>query len=92
MASTASRPLLRLGRIQPDPRLRGLHPGTPASDLVVTAAVPVPGSLSERQYARDVAWNGAVRAAGDLGVPMDTAQALLGASGSGTDRCLDGSG
>ena len=64
MASTTSFPLLRLGRIQLDPRLRALRPGTDASDLVVTAAVPVPDSPGEVQYAWEVAWNDAVRQAG----------------------------
>ena len=54
-------PLLRLGRLELDARLRGLRPGPAASDLVVTAAVEVPESESERQYAWDVAWADATR-------------------------------
>ena len=76
MASTTSFPLLRLGRIQLDPRLRALRPGTDASDLVATAAVPVPDSPGEVQYYWEVAWNDAVRQAGQLGATQDTAQAL----------------
>ena len=76
MASTTSFPLLRLGRIQLDPRLRALRPGIDASDLVVTAAVPVPDSPGEVEYFWEVAWTDAVRQAGELGATAETAQAL----------------
>jgi hypothetical protein len=86
MASTTSFPLLRLGRIQLDPRLRALQPGTDASDLVATAAVPVPDSPGEVQYYWEVAWNDAVRQAGQLGATPDTAQALNVGSGDADEH------
>ena len=86
MASTTPFPLLRLGRIQLDPRLRALQPGTDASDLVVTAAVPVPDSPGEVQYFWEVAWNDAVRMAGELGAAKDTAQALNVGSGDAQEH------
>ena len=86
MASTTSFPLLRLGRIQLDPRLRALQPGTDASDLVVTAAVPVPDSPGEVQYYWEVAWTDAVRQAGQLGATEDTARALAVGSGDAQEH------
>jgi len=74
-------PLLRLGRLQLGPGLRALQPGSAASGLVVTAAVPVPDSSAEPQYAWDVAWADAAREAGRLGADQATAQAL--ATGAG---------
>src|ERR1700728_3771163 len=76
MASTTSFPLLRLGRLQLDPRLRALQPGTNPSDLVATAAVAVPDTPGEVQYYWEVAWNDAVRQAEELGATTGTAQAL----------------
>ena len=76
------RPLLRLGRLELDAGLRALRPGPAVSDLVVTAAVEVPVSGSEPQYAWEVAWADAVREAEALGADQRTAQAL--AAGSGT--------
>jgi hypothetical protein len=76
MASTTSFPLLRLGHLQLDPRLRGLRPGTSPSDQVVTASVPVPDSPGEVEYFWEVAWTDAVRQAGELGADPATAQAL----------------
>ena len=67
-------PLLRLGRLELDARLRGLRPGPAASDLVVTAAVEVPESESEPQYAWDVAWADATREAEALGAGQRTAR------------------
>jgi hypothetical protein len=75
-------PLLRLGRLELDARLRGLRPGLAASDLVVTATVEVPGSGSERQYAWGVAWADAAREAEALGAGQRTAQALATAAGT----------
>jgi hypothetical protein len=69
-------PLLRLGRLELNPGLRALQPGSAAADLVVTATVEAPESVSERQYAWDVAWADAVREAGALGADQRTAQAL----------------
>src|SRR3984885_4478967 len=86
MAPTTSFPLLRLGRIQLDPRLRALRPGTDASDLVVTAAVPVPDSPGEVQYFWEGAWNDAVRQAGELGADTGTAQALNVGSGDAQEH------
>ena len=86
MASTTSFPLLRLGRIQLDPRLRGLRPGTDPSDLVVTAAVPVPDSPGQVQTAWEVAWNDAVRQAGELGAEPDTARALNTGAGDAQEH------
>ena len=76
-----ARPLLRLGRLELDAGLRALRPGAAASDLVVTAAVEVPVSSSEPQYAWDVAWADAVREAESLGAGQRTAQALAAGSG-----------
>src|SRR4029077_17500000 len=78
---TIALPLLRLGRLELDARLRGLRPGLATSDLVVTAGGEVPESESEPQYAWDVAWADAVREAEGLGAGQRTAQAL--ASGAG---------
>src|SRR3984957_7990162 len=86
MASTPSFPLLRLGRIQLDPRLRALQPGTDASDLVVTAAVPVPDAPGHLQPAWEVAWNDAVRQAAELGAADDTARALSTGSGDAEEH------
>ena len=74
-------PLLRLGRLELGPGLRAFQPGPAASDLVVTAAVEVPESVSEPQYAWDVAWADAVREASQLGADQRTAQALAGGAG-----------
>jgi hypothetical protein len=74
-------PLSRLGRLDLDPRLRALQPGS-ASGLVVTATVEVPDSASDRQYAWEVAWSDAIREAVELGAHQRTAQAL--ATGAGT--------
>jgi Bacterial archaeo-eukaryotic release factor family 2 len=74
-------PLLRLGRLELEPGLRALRPAS-ASDLVVTATVGVPESVSEPQYAWDVAWADAVRQAGMLGADERTARVL--ATGAGT--------
>ncbi len=74
-------PLLRLGRLQLDPGLRALQPGSAASGLVVTATVPVPDSSADRPYAWDVAWADAAREARKLGADQGTAQALAGGAG-----------
>src|SRR6204780_5857774 len=74
-------PLLRLGRLQLDPVLRALRPGSAASGLVVTATVAVPDTSDEGSYAWDVAWADAAREAGQLGADHGTAQAL--ATGAG---------
>jgi hypothetical protein len=74
-------PLLRLGRLRLSRPLRALKPGAAASDLVVTATVPVPDSSTNRQYAWDVAWAGAVREASRLGAGQATAAALVGGAG-----------
>jgi len=76
-----TRPLLRLGRLELDPALRAVQPDSAASGPVVTATVEVPESVSERQYAWEVAWADAVREAGRLGADERTAQAL--ATGAG---------
>ena len=82
MADTSiTLPLLKLGRLQLDPGLRAIQPGSAASDLVVTAMVPVPESSANRQYAWDVAWADAAREAGRLGADQATAQALAGGAG-----------
>jgi hypothetical protein len=86
MASTTSFPLLRLGRLQLDPRLRALRPGTNASDLVVTAAVPVPDAPGHLQPAWEVAWNDAVRQAAELGADPGTAQALSTGAGDAEEH------
>src|SRR5438874_1250133 len=69
-------PLLRLGRLVLDAGLRALQPGHDASGLVATATVEVPDSVSEPEYAWDVALADAVREAGTLGADERTAQAL----------------
>ena len=74
-------PLLRLGRLQLDPGLRGLQPGSAGSGHVVTATVTVPDSSAERQYAWDVAWADAAREAARLGADQGTAQALAAGAG-----------
>ena len=82
MADTSiTLPLLKLGRLQLDPGLRAIQPGSGASDLVATAMVPVPESSANRQYAWDVAWADAAREAGRLGADQATAQALAGGAG-----------
>src|SRR5215831_9572133 len=75
-------PLLRLGRLELGPELRGFQPGPAASGPVVTAMIQVPDSASERQYAWDVAWSDAAREASRLGADERTAEAL--AAGAGT--------
>jgi hypothetical protein len=75
-------PLLRLGRLELDPELRAFQPGSAASDLVVTATVEVPDSVSEPQYAWDVAWTDAVREAGQLGADESTARAVAAGAGN----------
>ena len=72
--------LLRLGRLELDPGLRALEPA--ASGLVVTATVEVPDSESEPQYAWDVAWADAMRAATELGADERTARALAAGAGN----------
>ena len=79
-------PLLKLGRLQLDPALRALQPGSAGSGLVVTATVPVPDAPTERQYAWEVAWTDAVRQAGQLGADTGTAEALA----VGADKPLAG--
>ena len=74
-------PLLRLGRLELEGGLRALRPGSAPSGLVVTAMVEVPESVSEPQYAWDVAWADAVRQAGELGADQRTAQALAAGAG-----------
>jgi hypothetical protein len=74
-------PLLRLGRLTLSPELRTLQPGSAASGLVVTATVGVPDSASELQHAWDVAWDDAVREAGQAGADPGTAQALAAGAG-----------
>jgi hypothetical protein len=81
-SASIAHPLLRLGRLELDPGLRTLQPGPAGSDLVVTATVEAPESASERQYAWDVAWAGAVREAGRLGADERTAQALATGAGN----------
>ena len=71
-------PLLRLGQLELDPGLRTLQPGQDASGLVATATVEVPDSVSEPQYAWEVALADAAREAGKLGADERTAQALAG--------------
>jgi Bacterial archaeo-eukaryotic release factor family 2 len=86
MASTTAFPQLRLGRIELDPRLRALQPGTDPGDLVVTAAVPVPDAPGHLQPAWEVAWNDAIRQAVELGADPDTAQALRGGAGDAEEH------
>jgi hypothetical protein len=75
-------PLLRLGRLELDPGLRALRPGQGASDLVATATVEVPDSVSEPQNAWDVALADAAREAGRLGADERTAQAIVAGAGN----------
>src|SRR5215472_5721426 len=75
-------PLLRLGRLELGPELRGFQPGPAASGPVVTAMIQVPDSASQQQYAWDVAWSDAAREASRLGADQRTAEAL--AAGAGT--------
>jgi Bacterial archaeo-eukaryotic release factor family 2 len=75
-------PLLRLGRLQLGPGLRGLTPGSAPADLVVTATVTVPDSSASRSYAWDVAWADAVREASQQGADPATAQALERGAGA----------
>jgi hypothetical protein len=74
--TTSTLPLLRLGRLQLDPALRALEPGSAASGMVVTATVAVPDAPTQRQYEWEVAWNDAARQARQLGADADTAEAL----------------
>jgi Bacterial archaeo-eukaryotic release factor family 2 len=74
-------PLLRLGRLQLDPGLRDLRPGSAGSGLVVTAALAVPESGTERQYAWEVAWTDAAREAVRLGADQATADVLTSGAG-----------
>ena len=75
-------PLLRLGRLELDPGLRALQPGQDASDLVATATVEVPDSVSGPQEAWDVALADAAREAGKLGADERTARALAAGAGN----------
>jgi len=77
-----SLPLLRLGRLVLDAGLRALQPGHDASGLVATATVEVPDSVSEPEYAWDVALADAAREAGTLGADERTAQALAAGAGN----------
>ena len=79
--TTMTLPLLRLGRLQLDPALRALQPGSAASGLVVTATVVVPETSADRSYAWDVAWADAARDAGQLGADQGTVQALAVGAG-----------
>jgi release factor family 2 len=74
--------LLRLGRLELDPGLRALQPGSAASGLVVTATIEVPESESEPGYAWDVAWADAAREAKELGADEQTARALAAGAGN----------
>jgi hypothetical protein len=74
-------PLLRLGRLQLDPALRSLQPGSAASSPVVTAAVAVPDTSADLGYAWEVAWADAAREAGQLGADQGTAEALAVGAG-----------
>jgi hypothetical protein len=74
-------PLLRLGRLQLDPALSALQPGSAASGLVVTATVAVPDTSADRSSAWDVAWADAAREAAELGADQGTAQALAVGAG-----------
>jgi hypothetical protein len=84
--TTSTFPLLKLGRLQLDPALLALQPGSAASGQVVTATVPVPDAPTERQYAWEVAWTDAVRQADHLGADQGTAEALA----VGADKPLMG--
>ena len=86
-------PLLRLGRLQLDPGLRTLQPGSAATGLVVTATVPVLAQPADQPQAWDVAWADAVREAGQLGADQATVQALAGGAGdvlAGGTRAVGG--
>jgi Bacterial archaeo-eukaryotic release factor family 2 len=85
-ATTITHPLLRLGRLELGPGLRGLQPGRAASDLVLTATVPVPEAAGNPAHAWDTAWVDAVRQAEQLGADPGTAQALAGGAGNVLDR------
>jgi hypothetical protein len=85
-ASTITHPLLRLGRLELGPGLRALQPGTAASDLVLTATVPVPEAAGNPAQAWDIAWADAVREAERLGAGPGTAQALAAAAGNVLER------
>ena len=74
--------LLRLGQLELSPGLRDLQPSPDASDLVVTATVEVPDSVSEPEYAWDVAWADATQEAGELGAPEGTARVLAAGAGN----------
>jgi hypothetical protein len=74
-------PLLRLGRLQLDPALRSLQPGSAASSPVVTATVAVPDTSADLGYAWEVAWADAAREAGQLGADQGTAEALAVGAG-----------
>jgi len=84
-ASTITHPLLRLGRLELGPGLRALQPGPAASDLVMTASVPVP-TAGNPARAWDTAWTDAVREAERLGADPLTAQVLPGGAGNVLDR------
>ena len=74
-------PLLRLGRLQLDPALAALRPGSASSGLVATAAVAVPDSPADRASVWDVAWADAAREASQRGADQATAQALAAGAG-----------
>jgi hypothetical protein len=74
-------PLLRLGRLQLDPALRSLQPGSAASGPVVTATVAVPDTSADLGYAWEMAWADAAREAGQLGADQGTAEALAVGAG-----------
>src|SRR5580704_11085622 len=83
-------PLLRLGRLELDPALRALQPGSAASGLVVTATVAVPDTSADRSSAWDVAWADAARETAELGADQGTAQALAVGAGQVLAACLRG--
>ena len=74
--------LLRLGQLELSPALRAFRPGPAASDLVVTATVEVPDSVSEPGHAWDVAWADAMREASELGADERTARVLPAGAGN----------
>jgi release factor family 2 len=74
--------LLRLGQLELSPELRAFQPSRAASDLVVTATVEVPDSVSEPAYAWDVAWGDAMRQAREVGADEPTARALAAGAGN----------
>jgi hypothetical protein len=74
-------PLHRLGRLELSAALRALQPGSDASGLVVTAAVPMPEALGARPDAWDVAWADAAREAATLGADQATAGVLDSGAG-----------